>query len=151
MNKVIIALSALSFFACCTFSPKTDTRTELTHAPLSVQEVVTSCVTPHEFYSFPPQHIPGIPVIIARHGECLGQPNVVVAIWPGEMSKLNTLYVEMMVERYLIHLESVGEHYTAVHQGTAQVEAVNEDQTESSVPAFAAVYKLVHQKSDSQK
>ena len=118
---------------------------------LIAQDVVDKCTTPHEVYGLPPQPIPGIPVMLIRHAECLGHTNIVVAIWPGDKSKVNLLYVEMLVERYVQHLKAGNEFYTAELLALDKVTVSKEAQETSNVPAFAGVYKLNHQVDSSTK
>ncbi len=116
------------------------------HPDLSftAQSVVDNCTEPHEVYGFPAQPVPGIPVMIMRHGECLNQPNVVIAIWPGSDSKVNLLYVSMMIERYVEHLKAGNEFFKVKMIAVGQVTLSDINDTAEAVPTYAAIFKLVH-------
>ena len=137
----------------CTIPPNPSPDANIPQIPVQLipQDVVDKCTTPHEVYGLPPQPIPGIPVMLIRHAECLGHTNIVVAIWPGDKSKVNLLYVEMLVERYVQHLKAGNEFYTAELLALDKVTVSKEAQETSSMPAFAGVYKLKHQVDSSTK
>ena len=155
MFRHVLMLAAACSFACCTVSPtvslENTQRAKTSEVKLKAQDVVSQCVTPHEAFGFPPQAVPGIPVLVARHAECLGQPNILVAIWPGSKDRVNLLYVEMLMERYVMHLEEVGEYYDIDLHDVDQVIVDKDAEETPTVPAFAAVYKLVHKVSDPAK
>ena len=159
MIKLITAMISVSMLACCTMTAKTpssESSSNKIEISISPQDIVSQCTTPHEVYGFPPQPIPAIPVMIIRHGECLGHPNIVVAMWPGPKTKVNMLYVSMLVERYLEFLSANNEHYTAnliaVDSVIVDLEAEKESkESKESASTYAAVYKLVHVSSASQK
>ena len=153
MTKLLIMLSAMAVFACCTVTSKTSIDGNAAAdagVNLKAQEVTDSCTTPHEAHGMPPQPVPGFPVMILRHAECLGQPNVVVAMWPGNKSKASLLYIELVIEMYRVHLKKVGEHFSVKLIDVDQVKIGKED-TADDVPVFVAVYKLVHETPESAK
>ncbi len=156
MVKAISMLLTTLFLMSCTSPPRTQkSESAVPDAPeqqLNVQSAVTQCVTPHEMYTFPPQAIPGIPAVLARHGECMGVTNVVVLIWPGPPSRLNLLYVKMLVESYLMHLEKNSEVFKAnlVSAGFVKIED-SDTGLQSNVPTSAAVFKLAHVQKKEQK
>jgi len=153
--KYFVMLAAVCSFSCCTVSPTVSLdnaqKAKSTEVKLKAQDVVSQCVTPHEAFGFPPQAVPGIPVLVARHAECLGHPNILVAIWPGSKDRVNLLYVEMLMQRYVMHLEEAGEYYDIVLHDVDQVKVDKDAEETPAVPAFAAVYKLVHKSSDPAK
>lgn len=155
MFKYFAMLAAACSFSCCTVSPTVSLdnaqKAKSTEVKLKAQDVVSQCVTPHEAFGFPPQAVPGIPVLVARHAECLGQPNILVAIWPGSKDRVNLLYVEMLMQRYVMHLEETGEYYDIVLHDVDQVKVDKDSAETPAVPAFAAVYKLVHKSADPAK
>ena len=155
MFKYLVMIAAVCSFSCCTMSPTSslDDPQKLADAgvKLKAQDAVLQCLTPHEAFGIPPQAVPGIPVLVVRHAECLGQPNIIVAIWPESMNRVNLLYVEMMIQRYAMHLKEAGEHYDAVLHDVSQVKLDPNEKEDQKVPAFAAVYKLVHKSPDAQK
>lgn len=148
MIKLLTLASAMLIFSCCTMTAKSpvdhNTSSNNTDIMISPQEVVDNCATPHEVYGFPPQAVPGIPAMLARHAECLGQPNIIVIMWPGENSKVNLLYIEMLVERYVVHLKSENEHYDAKLVAVSSVIVDKESKEPQLTSTYAAVYKLVH-------
>ena len=98
----------------------------------------------------PPQPVPGIPVMILRHAECLGQPNIVVAMWPGDKSRASLLYIELVIEMYRVHLKKSGEPFSVKLVDVDQVK-IGEEDTGDSVPVFVAVYKLLHETAEPAK
>tara|TARA_B100000683_G_scaffold205137_1_gene198709 strand:- start:1828 stop:2298 length:471 start_codon:yes stop_codon:yes gene_type:complete len=156
MVKSISMLLTTLFLISCTSPPRTQKSESSVHnaseQKLSVQTAVAQCVTPHEAYTFPPQAIPGIPAILARHGECMGVTNVVVLIWPGEPSRLNLLYIKMLVESYLVYLEKNSEVFKANLISTGYVKIEDADTgLKSEAPTSAAVFKLEHVQQKEQK
>lgn len=156
MRKTIVMLLGAFFLTSCTSPPKTpkhesalaDAATER----LSPQAAVSNCVTPHEVYTFPPQPIPGIPAILSRHGECMGVTNVVVVIWPQAPNRVNLLYVKMLVESYLMHLQKSNEMFNANLMSVDTVTIADGDTAQpAQMPASAAVFKLVHIQQKEQK
>ena len=143
MTKLLIMLSAMAVFSCCTVTSKTsidgNAAADAGVIKLKAQEVTDNCTTPHEAHGMPPQPVPGFPVMILRHAECLGQPNVVVAMWPGNKSKTSLLYIELVIEMYRVHLKKAGEHFSAKLVDVDQVKIGKED-TGDDVPVFVAVY-----------
>jgi len=146
---VLLCIVSCVLISCssCSMQPKAVVEAQMVqHSELafSVQSVVDECTNPHEVYGFPAQPIPGIPVMIMRHGECLGQPNMVIAIWPGSNSKVNLLYVSMMIEKYIEHLRFGNEFFEAKLVATGNVVISEIDDTGDTVPTYAAVFKLAH-------
>ena len=110
---------------------------------ITAKKIVTECSNPHKMYGLPPQPIPGIPVMLIRHAECLGHPNILVAWWPGPNSRVNFLYVEMIVAHYLEHLSTSGEHFKPKLLKVEKV--ISEDTKEAdSKESHMAIYKLEH-------
>lgn len=156
MHKLLTALLSACFLASCTSPPKTPQKEnpvmDASVPELDAQSAVLNCVTPHEAYTFPPQPVPGIPVILTRHGECMGTTNIVVAIWPGGTDRVNLLYVQMLVESYLIHLKKMNEMYTASVLSAGEVQLPGEDSGYSSeIVTSAAVFKLSHLQEKEEK
>jgi len=118
--------------------------------PLTTAKIMEECVNPHKVYALPPQPIPGIPVMIIRHAECLGYTNILLAWWPGPNSKLNFLYIEMLVEKYVQELKKDNEHFK---QKLLLVEKVIPPVGEKpDIPkSHMAVYKLKHVPQKEQK
>ena len=148
--RMLLCLVACALISCssCSMQPK-----EIIEEPqisqhhqlkFSAQSVVDNCTEPHEVYGFPAQPVPGIPVMIMRHGECLEQPNVVIAIWPGSDSKVNLLYVFMMIEKYVEHLKAGNEFFEAKMIDVGQVTLSDINDTADGVPTYAAIFKLEH-------
>ena len=153
MTKLLIMLSAMAVFSCCTVTSKTSIDGNAVSdagVKLQAQEVTDNCTTPHEAHGMPPQPVPGIPVMILRHAECLGQPNIVVAMWPGDKSRASLLYIELVIEMYRVHLKKSGEHFSVKLVDVDQVK-IGEEETGDSVPVFVAVYKLLHETAEPAK
>ncbi len=156
MRKPITMFLIALFLTSCTSPPKTTKHDNPVPDDAAVrldpQTAVSNCVTPHEVYTFPPQAIPGIPAILSRHGECMGVTNVVVVIWPQEPNRVNLLYVKMLVESYLMHLQKSNELFNAHLVSVDTVTIAEGDTAEiSAMPASAAVFKLVHVQQKEQK
>ena len=156
MVKTIAMLLTTLFLLSCTSPPRTQKHQssvpKQSEKQLDPQAVVTQCVSPHEMYTFPPQPIPGIPAVLARHGECMGVTNVVVVVWPEAPNRVNLLYVKMIVETYLMHLEKNNELFRAnlLSIGLINLEEADTGQ-QSTVPTSAAVFKLEHVQQKEQK
>lgn len=147
LNSVVAYFLMITIIGC-TIPPKSNSKNQIAQNPkiikIKAQDVVDTCVTPHEVYGFPAQPIPGIPLLLARHAECLGHPNIVIALWPGEHSKVNMLYVTMMVERFVEHLKKNNEHFDAKLITVNKVQVSKDPKEASDVPTFIAIYKLEH-------
>ena len=156
MLKSILALMIVCFLTSCTSPPKTPQRdgvpVDAAVPQLDVQSAVTNCLTPHEVFTFPPQPLPGIPVILTRHAECLGATNIVILIWPQAPNRVKLLYVKMLVESYLMHLEKSNEIYSAELVGINTVIIGDEDTAQlSDQVTSAAVFKLTHLQKKEEK
>ena len=110
---------------------------------LTAKKIVEECSNPHKMLGIPPQPIPGIPVMLIRHAECLGHPNILIAWWPGPDSRVNVLYTEMIVEHYLAHLSTTGENF---RPKLLKIEKVSENgaQDKDAKVSHMAIYKLQH-------
>jgi len=148
MSKLLkwMCVVTLTIGCACT-SPTTKTAEPAVKA-LSPQEVVDECTTPHEVYQVPPSILVGTPVLVVRHADCMGQPSLVVAIWPGANDKLHTLYIGAVIEKYAMYLKLNGEYFDAEHVATSQITSIGGQTGPKSdldaVPTFAAVFRLNH-------
>ena len=149
-----VALVIATFLIGCQITSSSKMRSDPVDArvslPFTAKNVAEKCTNPHQIYGIPPQNIPGIPIMIVRHAECLGHPNILVTIWPGKNSPVNRAYSQMVVEHYIDYLKTQGEHFEAINMLIEQIPPSQEN-TEAHV---VAVYKLKHvvghQKSDTK-
>ena len=119
--------------------------------PFTAQNVSEKCTNPHEIYGIPPQNIPGIPIMIVRHAECLGHPNILVTLWPGKNSPVNRAYSEMVVEHYIDYLKTQGEHFTAINMLIESIAADQKNGEEHVVAVYKLKHVVGHQKSETKK
>ena len=117
---------------------------------LKAQAAVSECLQPHTAFGVPPQPVPGIPLMVLRHAECLEVPNVVVVIWPGGPTRVNTLFATVVVEAFVEHLKEDNEHFN-VELADVDYVVINGDPMGSeALGTSAAVYKLTHSKKVSE-
>ena len=136
-------LVLMSLVACSKAAVNIDQKQPDQGVAMSTEQIIQECTQPHTALGIAPQPIPGIPVMLLRHAECLGQTNILVAWWPGPNSRINFLYVEMIVEGYVQHLKGNNEFFT---QKLLLVEkaVIDTPEKQSITESHMAVYKLEH-------
>ena len=150
ISRYLILVSLAALMAC--------SRTPIGATPqvpdqgvlISTAQIIKECTNPHKVYIIPPQPIPGIPMMLVRHAECLGHTNILLAWWSGPNSRVNFLYADMLVERHIQFLRDNNEHFK---QKLLLVEkAVIDGGEKQSMPeSHMAVYKLEHISQKEQK
>ena len=150
VHSLVLVWAAISVLALgCTAPPKNvPAHSEYTKSvigKLKAQAVVSECLQPHTAFGVPPQPVPGIPVMVLRHAECLDVPNIVVAIWPGGPTRVNTLYATLVVEAFVEHLKKSNEHFSAELVDVSYVVLSNDPVGSEELGSSAAVFKLTHE------
>ena len=149
IHGLVLVWAAISVLALgCTSPPKNvPAHSEYTKKvvnKLKAQAVVSECLQPHTAFGVPPQPVPGIPMMVLRHAECLDVPNIVVAIWPGGPTKVNTLYATLVVEAFVEHLKKSNEHFEAELVDVSYVVLSDDPVGSEALGSSAAIFKLTH-------
>ena len=149
VHSLVLVWAAISVLALgCTAPPKNvpahSEYNKKIFRGLKAQAVVSECLQPHTAFGVPPQPVPGIPIMVLRHAECLDVPNVVVTIWPGGPTRVNTLYATLVVEAFVEHLKESNEHFDAELVDVSYVVIADDPVGSEALGTSAAVFKLTH-------
>ena len=104
---------------------------------ISTERATKECTEPTELYFVPPTSY-GIEVRLMRHENCMGIPDMVMAIWFGEKTEINELVAKLLVLMYIQSKNADSQvQYGRVFLKTERLEL------DSPSPAYITFFELV--------
>ena len=77
------------------------------HSNITAQNLEKHCSEPQEAYNVPPIRFP-IPAQVTRYKNCMGVPDLLVVMWPGDASEKNLTAAQLLMLMYVEHQSADG-------------------------------------------
>jgi len=94
MKKIIVLFLLVIFMGCAV----TKTSTKLDN--ITATSAVEKCSPPDELHTVPPFRFP-IPAQVIRHANCLGVVDMLMVVYPGEVSEKNQAAARLLMLMYV--------------------------------------------------
>ena len=107
-NTAFIFLGVLLIFAASSLGCGGATKVvKQQYNNVTAQNLEEKCSEPLEFYTVPPFRFP-IPAQVMRHKNCMDVPDLLVVVWPGDVSEKNITAARLLMLMYVEYQSADG-------------------------------------------